>query len=185
MVVVPAGSSIGKAFAISKYEISGSDFSDYCKATGSCASLPRSKARLPLTSISVQEVEAYAQWLSEEAGKTENRKVIYRLPTEEEWEHAARAAGAQPEKKYNCRVTAGGNVISGRALVDAASGAQNGWGLTNYVGNAQEWVRSAGGLKARGGNYEDPLTRCDISISRSHSGQPDGVTGFRLVREMG
>ncbi len=185
LVVVPAGGSIGKPFAISKYEISGSDFNDYCKATGSCTSLARSKAKLPLTSVSVQEVEAYAQWLSEEASKAENRKIVYRLPTEQEWEHAARAAGAQPERKYNCRVTAGGSVISGHALVDAASGAQNGWGLANYVGNAQEWVRSAGGLKARGGTYEDPLTRCDISISRNHNGQPDGATGFRLVREMG
>ncbi|MDH3316641.1 MAG: SUMF1/EgtB/PvdO family nonheme iron enzyme, partial [Gammaproteobacteria bacterium] len=185
LVVVPAGGSIGKPFAITKYEISGSDFNDYCKATGSCTSLARSKAKLPLTSVSVQEVEAYAQWLSQEASKAEKRKVVYRLPTEEEWEHAARAAGVQPKRKYNCRVTAGGGVISGHDLVDAASGAQNGWGLANYVGNAQEWVRSAGGLKARGGTYEDPLTRCDISISRNHSGQPDHATGFRLVREMG
>ncbi len=185
MVVVPAGGAVSAPFAISKYEISGSDYNNYCKATGKCNRLPRSKARLPLTSISAQEAEAFAQWLSEQASKAEQRKVVYRLPTEAEWEHAARAAGVQPAKKYNCRVTAGGSVISGHALVDAASGAQNGWGLANYIGNAQEWVRSSSGLKARGGSFQDPLTRCDLSISRGHSGQPDGVTGFRLVREMG
>ncbi len=184
MIVVPAGGAIGAPFAISKYEISGNDFNDYCKATGQCRSLPRTKAKLPLTSVSANEAEAFARWLSQEASKTEKRNVVYRLPTEEEWEHAAKAAGSQPAKKYNCRVTAGGSVISGHALVDAASGAQNGWGLANYVGNAQEWVRAAGGLKARGGTFEDPLSRCDASISRRHNGQPDGVTGFRLVREL-
>lgn len=185
MVVVPAGGAINAPFAISKYEVSGSDFNDYCEATGRCQSMPRSQARLPVTNISAEEAEAYARWLSEQASKTENREVVYRLPTEEEWEHAAKAAGAQPGKKYNCRVTAGGSVISGHALVDAASGAQNGWGLANYVGNAQEWVRTADGLKARGGTYQDPPGRCNASISRIHSGQPDGITGFRLVREMG
>ncbi len=184
MVVVPAGGAISASFAISKYEISGSDFNEYCKATGRCKSLPGNKARLPLTSISAEQAEAYARWLSEEASKTEKRRIVYRLPTDEEWDHAANAAGAQPTKKYNCRVTAGGSVISGHAPVDAASGAQNGWGLANYVGNVQEWVRTAGGLKARGGTYQDPLARCDASISRSHGGQPDGITGFRLVREM-
>jgi hypothetical protein len=185
MVVVPAGGAINTPFAISKYEISGSDFNDYCKSTGRCRSLSRIKATLPLTSISANEAEEFARWLSEEASKTEGRKIVYRLPTEDEWEHATKAAGALPAKKYNCRVTAGGNVISGYALVDAASGEENGWGLANHVGNAQEWVQTAAGLKARGGTYQDPLSRCDLSISRSHNGEPDGITGFRLVREMG
>ncbi len=185
MVVVPAGDAIRAPFAISKYEISGSDFNDYCKSTGRCRSLSSIKATLPLTSISANEAEEYARWLSEEASKTAGHKIVYRLPTEEEWEHATSAAGGPPAKKYNCRVTAAGSVISGYALVDAASGEENGWGLANYVGNAQEWVSTAAGLKARGGTYQDPLSRCDVSISRSHSGRPDGITGFRLVREMG
>jgi serine/threonine protein kinase len=185
MVVIPSGGIIRTPFAISKYEISGSDFSDYCKSTGRCRSLSTIQATLPLTSISAKEAEEYARWLSEGASKTAGHKIVYRLPTEEEWEHAANAAGAPLARKYNCRVTAAGSVISGYALVDAASGEDNGWGLANHVGNAQEWVRTAAGLKARGGSYQDPISRCDVSISRSHSGQPDGITGFRLVREMG
>jgi serine/threonine protein kinase len=185
LVVVPPGNGVAKPFAISKYEISGNDFNDFCKATKACNRLPRSKAKLPVTGISLQQAEAFAKWLSEEASKTENRPVVYRLPTEAEWEHAAKADGSEPEKKYNCRVTSGGNVIAGHALIDSTSGQQNAWGLANYVGNAQEWVKAGGSVKARGGAFEDPLTKCDVSISRSHSGQPDEVTGFRLVREMG
>lgn len=185
LVVVPPGGGSNKAFAISKYEISGSDYNDYCRATNACKPLPRSKAKLPLTGISLQDAEAFAKWLSDQASKTENRPVVYRLPTEAEWEHAAKAGGAQPEKKYNCRVTSGGRVISGHSLIDITSGQQNGWGLANYVGNAQEWVKSGSGIKARGGAFEDPLTECDITFERSHGGQADELTGFRLVREMG
>ena len=184
MVVVPSGGG-GKPFAIGKYEISGKDYNAFCKATGTCKRLPRSKAKLPLTGISVQQAETYAKWVSQEASKTEKSTVVYRLPTEAEWEHAAKAGGAQPEKKYNCRVTSGGSILSGHALIDAKSGQPNGWGLANYVGNAQEWVQAGGSVKARGGAFEDPLTKCDISNSRSHGGQPDPMTGFRLVRQAG
>jgi len=53
------------------------------------------------------------------------------------------------------------------------------------VGNAQEWVRDGSGVVARGGAFEDPLARCELSISRSHGGGADELTGFRLVRELG
>ena len=185
MVVVPAGGGSDKPFAISKYEISGSDYNDFCRATNACDRLSRKEAKLPLTGISLQEAEAFAKWLSEEASKSLNEPVVYRLPTESEWQHAAKANGAQPEKKYNCRVTSQGAVIAGHALIDATSGQQNGWGLTNYIGNAQEWVKTANGVKAVGGYFADPLTECDVTLQRNHSGQPDEVTGFRLVRELG
>ena len=96
--------------------------------------------------------------------KRSSARLVYRLATEQEWEHAARAAGGQPAKSFNCRVTLGGSVMSGHALVPAASGSQVGWGLADHVGNAREWVRAAGGIKARGGNHQDPSSRCEVSL---------------------
>ncbi len=185
LVVVPAGGGISAPFAIGKYEISRKDFNLFCKATKKCKVVIGRKSSQPATNISVQQADEYAKWLSAEATKTEKRKVTYRLPTAAEWEYAANAGGVQPPRKYNCRVMSGGKPISGFDLVNAKSGKPNGWGLSNYIGNAQEWIRSGGSLVARGGAYEDPLTKCAISISKSHSGSADKLTGFRLVRVPG
>ncbi len=182
MVVVPAGGGSSAPFAISKYEISRKDLNLFCKTTKKCKVALGAKSRLPATNISVQLVDEYAGWLSNQTSKTEKKKVTYRLPTVAEWEYAANANGAQPPRKFNCRVMSGGKPISGFDLDNARSGKPNGWGLSNYIGNAQEWVRSAGSLAVRGGAYEDPLTKCAISMSKSHSGSADKLTGFRLVR---
>ena len=178
MVVVPAGGSISKPFAIGKFEVSISEFNAYCKLSGKCAG-KSGDTKLPVTGISVQEALAYATWLSGQSGAT------YRLPTEVEWEYAAKAGGKQPKKDFNCRVQLGEQLLKGHALVNAKSGQQNGWGLANYIGNAQEWVKTGGGVKARGGAFEEPLSKCDISLTKAHSGGADPVTGFRLVRELG
>ena len=137
-------------------------------------------ASLPVTGISLQQAQAYAQWLSQKTGAR------YRLPTSEEWAFAANAEGKLPsQSEYNCRVESGGTVIKGLSLVDAQSGKPNGWGLINFVGNAQEWVTAGGGVAVRGGAFEDPLTRCGVDLAKPHSGGADAVTGFRLVRELG
>jgi serine/threonine protein kinase len=185
MVVVPSGGGSASSFAIGKYEVSQRDFNVFCKATTQCKVVLGSKSRLPATRIAAQVAEAYAKWLSATASRALKRKVVYRLPTSAEWEHAANAGGSQPEKKFNCRVTSGGNIIAGHDLIDATSGHQNGWGLANYVGNAQEFVRDGGAFAARGGDFEVPLTKCDVSTSQPHSGSADATTGFRLVRELG
>jgi len=90
-----------------------------------------------------------------------------------------------PPGADNCRVVVNGEVRAGGALVSTRSGTPNRWGLTHFVGNAQEWVRSGSGVVARGGAFEDPQDECDLSLSRSHSGAADRLTGFRLVRELG
>ena len=185
MVVVPSGSEASAPFAIGKYEVSQRDFNLFCKASSQCKVVLGSKSRLPTTGVPAQLAEAYAKWLSAAASRTLKQKVVYRLPTATEWEYAAKAGGSQPNKKFNCRVTSGGNIIAGHDLVDARSGRQNGWGLANYVGNARELVRAGGGFAVRGGNFEVPLTKCDISISKPHPGSADATTGFRLVRELG
>ena len=178
MVVVPAGGGISKPFAIGKFEVSVSDFNAYCKLSGNCPA-KSGDAKLPVTGISLQEAQAYASWLSGQSGAT------YRLPTETEWEYSASAGGKQPKKDFNCRVQLGDQIIKGHSLVNAKSGQQNGWGLANYIGNAQEWVKSSGGITARGGAFEDALSKCDISLTKSHGGGADPITGFRFIRELG
>ena len=168
-----------KPFAIGKLEVSVADYNLFCRSGGGCGGLP-GDGKLPATGLSLRDAEAYASWLSKQSGAK------YRLPTDAEWEHAALAGGKQPGKKnYNCTVKLGDQQLKGQSLRTALSGQQNGWGLINYIGNAKEWVRSGGGIAARGGAHTDPMSRCAISLKESHSGNADPVAGFRLVRELG
>lgn len=178
MVVVPEGDGMDKPFAIAKYEISVSDYSKYCILSGTCQPIKdKDRRNDPMTGISLKEAEAYAAWLSERTGKN------YRIPTKQEWEYAANAAGQQPDKDFNCSVSVNQKLIKGTGTVSVKSGKSNGWGLKNYVGNVQEWVIDGDTTLARGGAYTDPHAKCEITLERTHDGNPDETTGFRLVRD--
>ncbi|HHM05132.1 MAG TPA: hypothetical protein ENJ19_05235 [Gammaproteobacteria bacterium] len=178
MVVIPAGGGFSRPFAIGKYEVSVADFNAYCQASGRCPGLRDRAKDLPVTGITLAQARDYARWLSEATGYR------YRLPRGEEWRYAAEAGGKQPEKDFNCRVSLGSRLLKGNALLSVRSGKHNGWGLMNYVGNAQEWVLAGQAVEVRGGSYRDPLAQCAVSLRRNHSGKADDVTGFRLVREL-
>lgn len=179
MVVVPSGGKIGKPFAIGKYEVTIADYNAYCRLSGSCTPVEATDKNLPVTNISVKDVEGYAKWLTERTGK------VYRLPTVDEWVYAAEAGGKQPKKDYNCRVAQGSQILKGQSIMGANTGKPNGWGLFNYIGNAQEWVNSGQGIVARGGAFKDNFGNCEISLEHTSDGKPDEATGFRLVQEMG
>ncbi|MCB1646650.1 MAG: SUMF1/EgtB/PvdO family nonheme iron enzyme, partial [Pseudomonadales bacterium] len=174
MVVVPG--QIGKSmekFAISRIEIRIADYNFYCQQTG-CAQISGNPS-LPVTNISVADANNYAAWLSEQSGKQ------YRLPTEEEWLYAASTNTPQVDDNVNCTVDSRG-VRLGDKLLNTLSGRPNSWGLYNYVGNAREWVVAGDELKAVGGAHTDPKPECRLDYWVQHTGEPDLVTGFRLVR---
>lgn len=179
LVVVPAGGPVSAPFAITKYEVTVSDYNAYCDLSGSCSRISGVSAALPATDISLREAQALAQWLTETTG------FEYRLPTAAEWEYAARAPGTTPPpKNVNCRIRSAGQIVKGVSLEDVRTGEVNGWGLQNVVGNAREWVVDSGGVRARGGSFEDSFDSCEISLQVPHNGQPDAVTSFRLVRKL-
>nr|MDQ2694537.1 SUMF1/EgtB/PvdO family nonheme iron enzyme [Pseudomonadota bacterium] len=176
MVVIPAGSGVGAAFAIGKYEVSVSDYNRYCQATKACKSV-RGKGSMPVTGISARDAEGYARWLSQQTGFS------YRLPTRAEWTHAAAAKG-RGVSDYNCRLTRGSQIERGREMLPVRTGKANGWGVANAIGNAQEWVTGGSGYLAVGGSHLDSWSDCSVDLAKGHSGQGDDVTGFRLVRRL-
>ena len=201
MVVVPGGDNIDKAYAIGKYETSVAEFNTFCRQSGECEPLANSDPQIPVTGIPRETAEHYARWLSEQASLSNGDPVVYRLPTDREWQHAAGAGGVRATKGINCRPAGkvgvasglmapprGGSVSLGtplgRALVSVTFGEENGWGIVNPAGNAQEWVLTPEGLAARGGAYSDKASRCTVAFSRSHDGSADDRTGFRLLREL-
>jgi len=177
LVVIPAKGSI-KAFAIGKYEVSIEEFNQYCTDSGACKAFAAGRRELPVTDISIAQAKGYLKWLSDKS------KREYRLPTKAEWEYAARAGSGKLDSNRNCRLNSRG-IQKGDSLIKTDVGAQNRWGLVNHVGNAREWVAAKGGvIVAVGGSYETAMEDCIVNLSETHSGKPDDITGFRVLREI-
>ncbi len=135
--------TIDKAFAIGRFEVTFDEW-QACLDDGACGTqIPDDhkwgRGTRPVINITWHDSKLYLAWISKKTGKT------YRLPSETEWEYAARA-GSQSEfwwgddigqEKANCRNC--GPAISHQSLpVD--SFAPNPWGLYNMHGNVWEWV---------------------------------------------
>ena len=135
--------SFAAPFAVSKYEVTFDQFSEFTDTTGrSAAVTPRGwqRANHPVVNVSWEDANAYAQWLSAQT----NRR--YRLPSEAEWEYAARGGSTTA---YSW----GGNVGNGLANCNGCGStwdndstapigmfAANPWGLHDMHGNVWEWL---------------------------------------------
>lgn len=177
-LVVVNGTS-GRPLAVGKFEITNSEFAHFCHAKGQCGELTPDADNIPVHQISRSLAEQYIQWLSAQSGR------IYRLPSESEWFAAASANGQPEASDRNCYLRYGG-MEKGLELVAANSGTANPFGLVNAVGNVQEWVVGVDQqLLAAGGSRMDAMSRCLATTKTLHSGEPDDVTGFRVVRDLG
>jgi formylglycine-generating enzyme required for sulfatase activity len=118
-------------FLIGQFEVTNAEFDRYKKRPRFPESLLNSQ---PAVRISWEEAVEFCKWLS----KKEKRK--YRLPTEAEWEYAAR--GGLEQKKYPW----GDNPPDNRAnfgqttTVPVGSYRPNAYGLFDMAGNINEWV---------------------------------------------
>lgn len=176
LVVIPGNQSI-KPFALGKYEVSVKEMNEYCKNTASCA-VTAGNNNLPVTGISISTTKQYLKWLSK---KTRQK---YRLPTKHEWVYAVKSKRTVRDPNRNCQLSTRG-ISKGNELVKVTIGKQNPWGVVNYLGNAREWVYGNGrSLIAMGGSYKDAMDKCDVTLSASHTGQADKISGFRVLREV-
>lgn len=112
-------------------------------------------AGFPAISISAQGAESYCKWLTAKTGRT------YRLPTEAEWEHAARAGTARDhgrwffgDKRSSLKEYAWFLLSSEKTTHPVGQKAPSPWGLFDIYGNVGEWCTSAdGGHVLRGGSF--------------------------------
>jgi len=152
------------------------------------------RGRRPVINVTWDDANAYAGWLGAQLGR------VCRLPTETEWEHAARAGtttafwwGETPERnRANCRDCLGEKPPYGTS--PAASFAANPWGLFDMNGNVWEWTASCGTTGAegqpcrdrviKGGSwyYFSPMSRAD-SRAVNDSRQWSYNIGVRVLCE--
>ena len=192
-------------FAIGKYEVTFAEYDRFARATG--RRLPADenwgRGNRPVINVSWTDASAYADWLSDQTGHT------YRLPTEAEWEFAARAGTSTSHwwdtdsdavfaNCFNC-----GSEWDARQTAPVGSFEANNFGLYDTAGNVQEWVGDcyhnsyetapvdgSAWLKSfctqrvvRGGAYSSPLDSLR-SAKRAQNDQENRLDniGFRVVR---
>ncbi|MDJ0807623.1 MAG: SUMF1/EgtB/PvdO family nonheme iron enzyme [Gammaproteobacteria bacterium] len=136
---------IGRPFAMGRYEVTFEEYDRFAEATGQ--ELPDDRGwgrgKRPVIHVSWKDAQAYAAWLSQQTGKR------YRLPTEAEWEYAARAGTTSrywwgDEFSQDKRIWANCNGCGGewddKQTAPVGSFPANPFGLQDTAGNVWEWV---------------------------------------------
>ena len=131
------------SFALSKYEVTFEEYDRFTAATGRKLAADRGwgLGRRPVINVSWTDAVAYAEWLSDQTGER------YRLPSEAEWEYAARAGSAtkyswgnqKGRNRANCNGC--GSRWDGEKTAPVGSFSPNAWGLHDMHGNVSEWVQ--------------------------------------------
>ena len=139
---------VARPFALSTREVTHAEYFRFARPD---KRLDPTWADRPATHLTWAEAAGYAEWLSERTG------AAYRLPSEAEWEWAARA-GTETAYSWGAEMEGGrarchecpwpqpsGIDVFGRRLrmvwvAFAGSYAPNGWGFHEMHGNAAEWT---------------------------------------------
>ena len=132
------------AFQMGKYEVTFDEW-DRCEAAGVCPHAEDEgwgRGQRPVINVSWNDItQKYLPWLNQQTGKR------YRLPTEAEWEYAARAGGesAYPwGSSISCSHAdywPNDQSCHGEGTSIVGRFAENGFGLHDTLGNVWEWVQ--------------------------------------------
>lgn len=149
--------------------------------------MPAGRGQHPVVMVSIEDARAYARWLSQETGQA------WRLPSEREWEKAARGSDGRrfpwgddyaPELLNSHDKGPFDTVPVGRFSAGASP-----FGLLDAAGQVFEWTstpRGAGHFIVKGGSWDDK--GCGVCRPAARHSRPAAIkhilVGFRLVREI-
>ena len=132
-----------ESFELGTYEVTFEEYGRFTAATGHRPADDEGwgRGRRPVINVSWKDAMAYTKWLSEQTGER------YRLPSEAEWEYAARAGSVTTyswgnesgRNRANCHGC--GSQWDNKQTAPVGSFGPNGWGLHDMHGNVKEWVQ--------------------------------------------
>jgi formylglycine-generating enzyme required for sulfatase activity len=196
-----------KPFYIAVTETTNAQYARFLQATGHPAPLywgdrNLNGPRQPVVGVSWDDAVAFCRWLSQLTG------VEHRLPSEAQWEAAARGGLTGQPYPWGSQGPDAGGVFRANLMHDGTardgfrfsapvgSFAPNGYGLSDMAGNVSEWcqdrylpLRTEGPFKPgvlrllKGGSWASRAR--DLRCAARQSAPPtyaDGYIGFRVVR---
>jgi formylglycine-generating enzyme required for sulfatase activity len=174
------------SFAIGKFEVTFAQW-DACAAEGGCKHKPGDetwgRGKRPVINVSWHDAMQFVAWLSAKTGKA------YRLPTEAEWEYAARAitdaSAPHPpfstgstinykQANYDANFTYGDGKMGlfRQKTLEVGRLPGNAFGLHDMHGNVWEWVQDCYKDSYQGAPTDGSavvLPRCGLRILRGGS----------------
>jgi toxoflavin biosynthesis protein ToxD len=198
------------AFSIAVHPVTNGEYHLFVMATGHRTprfwigfKYPQNTGDHPVTMVSWSDARAYCEWLGKEVGQP------YRLPTEAEWEYAARSSDARiypwglEFDPWRCNTVESGKRTT-TAIYTYSPGGDSPIGLTDMSGNVFEWTSSlladypydpndgredaaqTGKRVVRGGAwyYSRKFARC-ASREAFIAGYTSSTIGFRLALGLG
>lgn len=193
-----------KTFSMGKYEVKVSEYKVFCEQSGHA--MPKVpdwgwNDNHPIVNVSYFDAVAFCEWLSKKKGEN------YRLPTEAEWEFAAR--GGKKSKDYafsgsNDVNTVAVYIKNAKSVEMVGSKLANELGIYDMSGNAYEWCSdwylktyykdapmgnptgaTEGSFRViRGGCWSCEASKC--RVAQRYNRVPDFTyygLGFRVVKE--
>ena len=194
-------------FFIDKTEVTDAEYLDFVRATGHVppshwvngAPLPGTEKK-PVRFVDLEDAQAFAKWRSQRDG------LQYRLPTEAEWEYAARNGSKATLYPWGNEWKAGlavmavegsepvevGSIPQGATALGVLDMMGNVWEMTSselepYPGNNAVGVEKKPGKRIvlRGGSAHEDAVKLKINAAFRvdlQAEQKEKTVGFRLVR---
>ncbi|MEW6567801.1 MAG: SUMF1/EgtB/PvdO family nonheme iron enzyme [Chloroflexota bacterium] len=196
MVLVPAGEFYFgpdrvklslPAFYIDRFPVTNADYKKFIEATGAPepthwrrGTWPEGKADHPVVNVTWENAAAYAEW----AGK--------RLPTEEEWEKAARGNDGREWPwgstfdPSRCNTNESGAWDTCPVGKYSPAG-DSPWGAADMAGNVWEWIGGKPSplrMPLRGGDWLDTQEEARTHARRMHTPKrKNDFIGFRCAAD--
>ncbi len=148
---------------------------------------PAGRELHPVVLVSINDARSYAKWLSTRTGD------LWRLPSQEEWEKAARGVdgrwfpwgNAYDPKRLNSHDLGPFDTVPTGQFAKGVSP----FGMNDAAGQVFEWTGTPSGPDrhtVKGGSWDDK--GCGVCRPAAQHGRPSDIKhiliGFRLVREL-